>query len=216
MLNLPVILAVDRAGLVGEDGETHHGIYDVGFLRHAPGMRILCPASLDEVKDMLRWATVTKPGPIAIRYPRGGNGIYTDSAWNPNQSVCVHRMGKDLTIVTYGTLVNQAIAAADLLAEAGIEATVLRLLCVNPIAAEEMIPKLSPGKLVYVAEEVSGNCGIREYLSGMLKDMNKYVTGIDLGNRYIQHGSVAELYDYYGLSPKKLARSIMEVQNSEN
>jgi deoxyxylulose-5-phosphate synthase len=103
------------------------------------------------------------------------------------------------------------------LAEAGIEATVLRLLCVNPIAAEELIPLLSPGKLVYIAEEISGNCGIRESLSGMMKDMKtgKHVTGIDLGNRYIQHGSVAELYEYYGLSPQKMAQSIMEVQNSE-
>ena len=215
MLNLPVILAIDRAGLVGEDGETHHGIYDVGFLRHAPGIQILCPASLNEAKDMLRWAAVTKPGPIAIRYPRGGNGMYTDSAWDPNQRICTHRIGKDLTIVTYGTLLNQAMEAAGLLAEAGIEATVLRLLCVNPIIAGDLIAKLSPGKLVYVAEEVSGNCGIRDSLSGMLKDINKYVTGIDLGNRYIQHGSVAELYDYYGLSPQKLAQSIMEVQNSE-
>ena len=141
--------------------------------------------------------------------------MYTDSAWDPNQRICTHRIGKDLTIVTYGTLLNQAMEAAGLLAEAGIEATVLRLLCVNPIIAGDLIAKLSPGKLVYVAEEVSGNCGIRDSLSGMLKDINKYVTGIDLGNRYIQHGSVAELYDYYGLSPQKLAQSIMEVQNSE-
>ena len=217
MLNLPVILAVDRAGLVGEDGETHHGIYDVGFLRHAPGMQILCPASLSETKDMLRWAAVNKPGPIAIRYPRGGNGYYTDTAWNTKHLVCTHRTGKDLTIVIYGTLVNQAMAAAELLAEAGLEATVLRLVCVNPIPTEELLSKLSEGRLVYVAEEVSGNCGIRDALSSMLKDMGigKHITGIDLGSRYIRHGSVPELYDYYGLSPEKLARSIMEVQNSE-
>ena len=217
MLNLPVILAVDRAGLVGEDGETHHGIYDIGFLRHAPGMQILCPASLSEAQDMLRWAAVNKPGPIAIRYPRGGNGCYTDTAWNSKHLVCTHRTGKDLTIVTYGTLVNQAMAAAELLAEAGLEATVLRLVCVNPIPTEELLSKLSEGRLVYVAEEVSGNCGIRDALSSMLKDMGigKHITGIDLGSRYIRHGSVPELYDYYGLSPEKLARSIMEVQNSE-
>ena len=72
MLHLHVVLAVDRAGLVGEDGETHHGIYDVGFLRHAPGMTVLCPASLEEQKAMLRWAVQDYNGPVAIRYPRGG------------------------------------------------------------------------------------------------------------------------------------------------
>ena len=219
MLNLPVIFAVDRAGLVGEDGETHHGIYDVGFLRHAPGMRILCPASMKETKKMLRWAVKEKVGPIAIRYPRGGDGCYTESAWNNSQdSICVHRLGSDLTIITYGTLVNNAMAAAEMLSKHGIEATVLRLMCINPINAEELLSKLSAQKRVFIAEEVASNCGLREYISCLLKAAipNVSVTGVDLGNRYVQHGAVDKLYDYYGLSPEKLAQSVMEVHHSEN
>jgi len=219
MLKLPVILAIDRAGLVGEDGETHHGIYDVGFLRHAPGMRILCPASLKEAEDMLCWAANTRQGPVAIRYPRGGNGLYADSGWvNGSDTVCQHRRGKDLTIITYGTLVNNAISAAEILSERGIEATVLRLMSINPLAAEELVQKMPDSKLVYVAEEIAGNCGIREHISCMLNkiDAGFRVNGVDLGNRYIQHGAVDKLYDHYGLSPEKLAQSIMEVQNSEN
>lgn len=219
MLKLPVILAIDRAGLVGEDGETHHGIYDVGFLRHAPGMRILCPASLRETQDMLRWAATRKQGPIAIRYPRGGDGVYTDSAWvDGSDPICVHRKGDDLTIVTYGTLVNNAISAAELLSERGIEATVLRLMCINPLRAEDLIQKMSDSKCVYVAEEIAGNCGIREHISYILKeyDADYWVNGMDLGNQYIQHGAIDKLYDHYGLSAEKLAQSIMEVHCREN
>ena len=219
MLNLPVILAIDRAGLVGEDGETHHGIYDVGFLRHAPGMRILCPSSLLETEQMLRWAVKDRKGPIAIRYPRGGNGAYTDSGWNGGESpVCVHREGKDLTIITYGTLINNAMAAAQILSGHGIEATVIRLMCINPLSADDIICKLPKSRTVFVAEEIAGNCGIREHISCLLKSANNAyeVSGVDLGNRYIQHGAVDILYEHYGLSAEKLAQAVMEVHQSEN
>lgn len=219
MLNLPVILAIDRAGLVGEDGETHHGIYDVGFLRHAPGMRILCPSSLLETEQMLRWAVKDRKGPIAIRYPRGGNGAYTDSGWNGGESpVCVHREGKDLTIITYGTLINNAMAAAQILSGHGIEATVIRLMCINPLSADDIICKLPKSRTVFVAEEIAGNCGIREHISCLLKSPNNAyeVSGVDLGNRYIQHGAVDKLYEHYGLSAEKLAQAVMEVRQSEN
>ena len=218
MLNLPVVLAIDRAGLVGEDGETHHGIYDVGFLRHAPGMKILCPASLQEVEEMVRWAVKARSGPIAIRYPRGGNGGYTGSAWNANSSVCLHREGKDLTILTYGTLVNNAIEAAEILSKQGIDAGVMRLTCIQPVQIEEILSKLPASKKVFIAEEVAGNCGICEHISCRIRKIDPEYTvwGVDLGNRYIQHGAVDKLYDYYGLSPEQLAKSIMEVHRSES
>ena len=218
MLNLPVVLAIDRAGLVGEDGETHHGIYDVGFLRHAPGMKILCPASLQEVEEMVRWAVKARSGPIAIRYPRGGNGGYTGSAWNANSSVCLHREGKDLTILTYGTLVNNAIEAAEILSKQGIDAGVMRLTCIQPVQIEEILSKLPASKKVFIAEEVAGNCGICEHISCRIRKIDPEYTvwGVDLGNRYIQHGAVDKLYDYYGLSPEQMAKSIMEVHRSES
>lgn len=219
MLNLPVIFAVDRAGLVGEDGETHHGIYDVGFLRHAPGMQILCPASLKETEDMLRWAVSAKPGPVAIRYPRGGNRSYDQSCWTSDDvSVCTHRSGSDLTIITYGTLVCNAMRAAEILSDSGIEANVLRLMKINPVDIEELLQKLSASRKVFVVEEVSGSCGIREHISSLLKERDATINvyGTDLGNQYIPHGAIDKLYDHYGLSPEKLAQTIMEVHGSEN
>lgn len=222
MLNLPVVLAVDRAGLVGEDGETHHGIYDVGFLRHAPGMSILCPASLQETEQMLRWAVIKNSGPVAIRYPRGGNGKYTDAAWNAdkddNCAVCMHHTGKDIAILTYGVLVNNAMEAAQILHNHGVEAAVVRLTQLAPLPISEIIDVLSEYKVIYVAEEIAGSCGIRAELAMQLTRVipDIKVFGVDLGNRYIQHGALDKLYDFYGLSGIKIAESIMEVTQSEN
>lgn len=219
MQQLPVIFAIDRAGLVGEDGETHHGIYDVGFLRHAPGMQILCPASLQETEDMLRWTAEHAVGPVAIRYPRGGNGAYEGSAWeNGNQLIYSHRSGGDLTIITYGVFVNQAMQAAEILSGLGYEATVLRLLRINPLSAEMIACRLAASNNVFIVEEMAGNCGIQQQLSCLLMGTNPClkVRGFDLGTRYVPHGSVEELYDLCGLSPKKMAQAIQEVLQNEN
>ena len=168
---------------------------------------------------MLRWAATAKPGPVSIRYPRGGDGAYTDCCWNEAcENVCVHRLGKDLTIITYGALVNHAIQAAEILAEDGIDAAVLRLMCINPLPIDEILHKMSDGKYVFVAEEIAGNCGIREQIAYHLKlSCNDCtVSGVDLGNQYIQHGAVGKLYDFYGLSPEKIAQKIKEERYSEN
>ena len=120
MLGLHVVFAVDRAGLVGGDGETHHGVFDVNYLRSVPGMQVLCPASQAELDRMLRRAVLEMTGPVAVRYPRGCDGAFTGIAEQP----CL-REGSDITLVTYGTLVNEVLAAAKMLQARGISAEVL-------------------------------------------------------------------------------------------
>ncbi len=219
MLGLHCILAVDRAGLVGEDGETHHGIFDVGFLRQAPGMRVLCPGSCKELQGMLYWAATAQSGPVAIRYPRGGDRDYTENAWTgPDTSLCCHRQGKDVTLITYGTLLRNAMDAALLLSQQGIEATVLRLLSVAPVDAEAIVHNLSQNPLVVVLEETCGGSGIREALAWELIRKNPAcrVEGIDLGHRYITHGNLAELYRFCGLDKESIAQFVSEVYAREN
>ena len=127
MLKLHVVLAVDRAGLVGEDGETHHGVFDVGFLRQIPGMRILCPGSCAELKEMLRWAVNEYDGPVAVRYPRGGNRSFDGCHWKVLPDIeragalSCHRMGTDITLITYGTMIDQVMEAAELLAQGDVD-----------------------------------------------------------------------------------------------
>jgi len=211
MLNLHVVLAIDRAGLVGDDGETHHGVFDVGFLSQVPGMTVLAPASLEEQKQMLRWAVEACDGPVAVRYPRGGNGAYTGSGWSADTDVVCHREGQDGVIVTYGTLVNEAAKAAILLEEKGIRVSVLRLTKVSPVCAAALAEKIAGQKSVLIAEEAIG--GIGKALSGELMNRlpNVRVAVRDLGDSYVTHGAVTELYKTHGLDSQSLADRFMEV-----
>jgi 1-deoxy-D-xylulose-5-phosphate synthase len=217
-----VVFAVDRAGLVGEDGETHHGIYDVGFLRHAPGMTVLCPASLQEQSKMLEWAVKSHNGPVAIRYPRGGNRGFDGCNWkvlpdieNTGALSC-HRMGADVTLITYGTMISEVLEAAELLAQQGIEATVLRLLTVSPLPVYHILTMMSNTHHVVTVEEIAGGCGIREELAWQLQHLNPEIRldGIDLGRQYITHGDMKSLYQHYGLDAASIAAYVQEVRQS--
>ena len=120
---LHVVFCVDRAGLVGSDGETHHGIFDIAYLRTVPGMKIFCPASFAELSAMLKTAVCDTDGPVSVRYPRGGECGYSE---RHTEREYLLREGKDLTLVTYGTMVCEAIRAAGLLAERGISTEIIR------------------------------------------------------------------------------------------
>ena len=215
LLQLHVVFAIDRAGLVGDDGPTHHGVFDVGFLRQVPGMLILAPVNLAEQQEMLRWAVEEYDGPVAIRYPRGGEGSYTGSDWHGrNQGTVVsHRAGKDVTFVTYGTLLDNVMAAANVLSEQGIEASVLRLLSVSDIPAKQILEKMAENGPVIVVEEVCSGSGIRESLFWELRNRKAacHVEGIDLGRGFVTHGSQQKLYESCGLDAKSIARYTKEV-----
>ena len=222
LLNLHVVLAVDRAGLVGEDGATHHGVFDVGFLRQMPGMLVLCPVSLAEQKDMLRWAVKVHNGPVAVRYPRGGDRDYTRSDWEDNSAfnggVIRHRQGDDVTLITYGPMLSNVMKAAEALSEQGIEATVLRLLSVSDFAMDQIVAKMSQNRRVIVVEEACSGSGIQEALAWELKTKcpHCYVDGLDLGNQFVPHGALNKLYEHYGLDGKSIARYTQEVLGNEN
>ena len=215
MQNLHVVFAVDRAGLVGEDGETHHGIYDVGFLRHAPGLRILCPGSRKELQDMLSWAVSEQTGPVAIRYPRGGDGAVTGSDWNGSCSVTCCREGEDVTILSYGAVMKSVLSAADQLTEQGISAKVLRLMSVQPLPVDEIGKLIVADKPVIVVEETGTNCGVGDSIASALQN-KAHVWRLDLGEQYVQHGAVDVLWSHYGISPEHIVKKVQEVQKNEN
>ena len=210
MLKLHVVIAIDRAGLVGDDGPTHHGVFDVGFLRQIPGMRILTPVSLAEQEAMLQWAVEEYDGPIAIRYPRGGEGEYTASDWNPENAVKCHRQGKDVTLLTYGTLLANVMKAAEILSEQGVEATVLRLSDVSQLNVQQILEQISYNKLIITVEEVGAGSGIRDALCAMALDQCR-VKGIDLGADFVTHGATTKLYELCGLDPQSIANYTQEV-----
>ena len=210
MLNLHVVFAIDRAGLVGEDGETHHGVFDLGFLRQVPGMTVLCPASCQEQQEMLRWAVEEGTGPIAIRYPRGGNRDFSDSHFG-KRLVC-HRSGSDAVLLTYGTMVQNAMDAAEILASQGVEATVLRLLQVNPLPMDEITKYLPENCPILVAEEAGNGSGIREAISW---ELGTQMESINLGGSFATHGKMADLYRHYGLDGEGIAERVLKVIRNE-
>lgn len=218
MLGLHVVLAVDRAGLVGEDGETHHGVFDVGFLRQIPEMRILCPASCEELKQMLRWAVKDCNGPVAVRYPRGGDGEITKSNFESGKGVHCHRRGKDVVILTYGTLINEAMKCAEQLAAQGVEATVLRILSVSPLPIREIVEQLDSCRNLIIAEETCSGSGIHETLSWeLMKQLpDLKIHAVDLGRNFVTHGNINKLYEQCGLDSQSMTKTILGVLEDEN
>ena len=214
MLDLHVVFAVDRAGLVGDDGPTHHGVFDVGFLRQVPNMRILNPASLAEQQEMLRWAVEENTHPVAIRYPRGTEGVYRESRWTDlEHTVTSHRSGSDITLITYGSLLENVLDAAQLLSREGIEATVLRLLSVSHFSGEEISGLMSQNHRLLVVEETCTGSGIREALAW---ELEKYLDdlradGLDLGRDFVPHGNQSKLYEYCAVDAASIARKAKEL-----
>ena len=217
MLHLHVVLAIDRAGLVGDDGPTHHGVFDVGFLRQIPGMRILAPASLCELEQMLTWAVESCDGPVAVRYPRGTEGKYTASAWDAAAKVAPHRSGADVTLITYGTMINPVLDAADRLAQQGISCTVLRLLELSDLPAEEILRLMPEKKNVVIIEETAANSGVAQPLAWQLRGLcpECRVSGINLGHDFVPHGSQQRLYEYCGLDAASIAQFVSGVLTDE-
>lgn len=213
LLHLHVIFAVDRAGLVGDDGPTHHGVFDVGYLRQIPGMLLLAPASFAEQQDMLQWAAESYDGPVAIRYPRGGECGYQDSCWKKHGTlddqpafVC-HRVGQDVTLVTYGNMLHNVFDAADILNSKGIDAAVVRMTRLTDISTEDILPYLGKSKKVIVVEEVCHGSGICQHLAWELRNRcpDYTVYGMDLGREFVPHGSVSRLHTLCNLDATSIA-----------
>ena len=223
MLHLHVVLAIDRAGLVGDDGPTHHGVFDVGFLRMAPGMLILAPVNFAEQRDKLCWAVESYDGPVAVRYPRGTEGSYRESGWQgffgleKRGVVRCHRKGTDVTLLTYGSMLENVLEAAELLEKKGLSVCVLRLLTLSVFPVEQILREMAPGRPLIVAEETAAGSGIREALASQLREVDAAcrVTGLDLGKDYVPGGSMKELYHFCGLDGGAIAAFAEEVLRSE-
>ena len=215
LLKLPVVLAVDRAGLVGEDGPTHHGVFDVGFLRQVPGMKILCPASHSELSEMLRWAVLDANGPVAVRYPRGSEGAFRAKPWNPRSCAESRLHGTDAAIITYGSLMNQAMEAAEQLKAMGIHVTVIRLTSLDTQLADALESLGCGIKNFVILEEATA--GVAESIACALYDRvpGCKVAIRDLGPDFTPHGDMNALYKSVGLDADSITKLVCEVVHNE-
>ena len=214
---LHVVFAVDRAGLVSGDGETHHGVFDVAYLSNIPGMTVFCPASFAELRDMLRHAVDKVVGPVAVRYPRGGEGAYKDGGAD---SVKCVRPGEDITLVTYGVNINTALEASETLAAEGISVEVIKLGCIAPIDIGLVAGSAEKTGNLIVLEECVARGSAGESMTSMLavspgfSGKLKSVKLLNLGDSFVPGGDTEDLRRYCGIDAQGVCEAVREALGS--
>ncbi len=206
--NLHVVFCIDRAGIVGADGETHHGLYDIGYMSQMPNMSILSPSSLGEFGEMLDYAVNRHNGPICIRYPRGGEE--TDNGRFEFARGKLLAKGRKVTIITAGRMISRSAEVYELLKNDGINANVIVMPTIKPIDTEMILSHIS--QLTVVIEDHSEESGLGCIVAKTLAE-NGVITKLKIfgfPNEPIVHGRVDELDRHYGLDAESIYKKIKE------
>jgi 1-deoxy-D-xylulose-5-phosphate synthase len=205
--NLPVVFAIDRAGLVGPDGPTHSGNYDISFLRCVPNMTLMVPADENEARQML-YTGFTLNGPSTVRYPRGtGPGVAIESKMSalPVGKGEIRRRGEHIAILAFGSMLAPALAAADVL-----DATVANMRFVKPLDRDLTIELATTHDLIVTIEENTVSGGAGSAVNELLVSMRHAPTILNLGipDEFIEHGSREELLAYCGLTSAGIVEAV--------
>jgi 1-deoxy-D-xylulose-5-phosphate synthase len=214
--SLDVKFCLDRAGIVGGDGPTHHGLLDVAYLRGVPGMVVMAPRDEGELRDML-FTMAAHEGPAAMRYPRGG-GVGADLTGEPRileiGKAELMRDGGEVAVVAYGSMAHPALEAAGALAKAGIEATVVNARFAKPLDAGLLLALARTKRLIVTVEEayLAGGFGsaVAELLeeNGLLDSVR--VARMGVPDRVVTHGEAKLLLAKYGLDADGIFTRVKE------
>ena len=213
---LPVTLCLDRAGLVGADGPTHHGVFDYSYLRHIPGMVVMAPKDENELRDML-YTAVKYNGPAAVRYPRGSaTGAALSEGFRQleiGKAELLSGDGRGVVLLAVGSMVKQAVEAARLLNMANIKATVVNMRFVKPLDTAMLgwLLERQPELLVTLEENaLAGGFGsaVLEFMADAEKRCRVLRFGIE--DKFIEHGSCPQLLEKCGLMPQQIADRIID------
>jgi 1-deoxy-D-xylulose-5-phosphate synthase len=213
--NLPVTLALDRAGIVGEDGPTHHGVFDIAYLRHVPNIVIMAPKDENELQHMIKTA-VEYPGPTAVRYPRGaGFGVPMDQQLKTLEigKAELLKDGSDLVIIAIGNLVHPSIEAAERLTADGISAAVISARFAKPLDEELILQMAKKTGRVMTVEEHALMGGFGSAVLECLEEngsSNVKTHRVGLPDHFIEHGSQKILRQKYGLDADGIYASAKE------
>lgn len=210
---LHMVLGVDRAGLVGDDGETHQGLFDVAYLSTVPGLTLLAPASFAETRSMLYRALYELDGPVALRYARGGENGYSDD--HSQGAAVVLREGSDWTAVCYGTMTGEVLAAAEALDAEGISVEVVKLNQLAPLEPETVLTSARKTGRLLVAEEViqAGSMGV--VLAGAVAQEGLALKALKLlntGDQFVPHGTIPQLREKLGINSDHIASVMREAE----
>ena len=212
--NLPVIFAIDRAGLVGEDGETHQGMFDLSYLSQVPNMTVLAPKHLDEIKVMLKWA-LTQNGPVAIRYPRGTDCC---NEMNPLTEISYGKWekiitGEKIAIIAVGKMLQHALLAKEILKANGINPTIINATFVKPLDNDMLESLVEEGYDIVTIEDNITNGGFGSYVLMKLYELgfkNKF-EALGFKDKFVPQGNVDLLYKECKLDPEGIAEAIIEL-----
>jgi 1-deoxy-D-xylulose-5-phosphate synthase len=216
IMNLPIKLLIDRSGIVGDDGETHHGLFDISIIKNVPNFIFLAPSSGDELRDMIYFASTYDKGPIAIRFPRGKVDIENFLVEKYNEFVLQKikkiKNGNDIAIFTLGDMVKIAMETSEILHKKGISVSVINLLTLKPldIAGIERVIRSVKGFLTLENGIISG--GIGESILANIKPQyrEKFLFFAGFPDQFIPHGTVSQLFEEYGLDPISLSKKIIK------
>ena len=211
---LPFVLAIDRAGIVGDDGETHQGIFDISFLNTIPGMTVMAPKNRKELEDMLEFAVGAKC-PIALRYPRGrASELFadTESPIELGKSETIYR-GKDIAVVSYGTMIDEAAFAYNRLVDDGLEPTLINARFSSPIDIEMAEDLYKNYKYVFTIEDNVLRGGFGAVLAQTLTEMGNngcLLHSFGFPDCFVEHGTKKQLFEKYGLDGRSVYEKIKE------
>ncbi|MBP7736258.1 MAG: 1-deoxy-D-xylulose-5-phosphate synthase [Spirochaetes bacterium] len=217
IMKLPIRLLVDRAGSVGQDGETHQGLFDIAIIKNIPGFILLAPSTGEELRDMIYFAARHNDGPVAIRYPRGGIDR-TEFNYDKGKSFVLGRIkkltaGRDLAIFTFGDMVPVALKVRDLLGARGIGTAVVNLLTIKPLDVRGIERVLGGVKRAITLENAMISGGAGEHLLASIRPAlrEKVLFCGGFPDVFITHGRNAELFKQYGIDPETLAKRVLKL-----
>ncbi|OQA97868.1 MAG: 1-deoxy-D-xylulose-5-phosphate synthase [Spirochaetes bacterium ADurb.Bin218] len=216
IMNLPVRFLIDRAGIVGDDGETHHGLFDISMFRNVPNIEFFAPSNGEELRNAIYYAWNRNDGPTAIRYPRGssltiGLDVTKAGSFFPGKAKILSK-GKDVAIIAVGDMLGVAIKTEEILKAKGIEATVINLLSIKPLDTETIIEAIKSCRGFITMENGYINGGIGEHIYSLLPAelCVKRLFACGFPDVFVTHGTFDELLREYKLDHSSVAQRIEE------
>jgi len=209
---LPVVFCIDRAGLVGEDGATHHGAFDISFLSAVPGLTILSPSSAEDLDAMLSWASTYQDGPVAIRYPRGTafcSGAVPDN-FLPGKARLVENQG-EIALIGIGDAFHTAVAVHELLKDSDIQARLIDLVSIKPLDAEVIGQLGDSCTHIFSIENNSFIGGAGAMIGQLLWDKACKVINLGYPDQFVPHGRTELLKAKIGFTPEALSKRIIQI-----
>jgi 1-deoxy-D-xylulose-5-phosphate synthase len=216
IMNLPVRILIDRAGIVGDDGETHHGLFDISIIKNIPNFIFLAPSNGAELRDMIYFASQYDLGPVAIRYPRGNAGnddlnFGTHNSFVPGRATILSE-GRDIAILALGEMLGTAKKLQKKLSGENIECSVVNLQSIKPLDIRCIEYAIEGSEFFITLENGVVSGGVGEYILSNIKRTlkNRFLFPVGFPDQFITHGKTDELFKKYGIDADSIFSKIMD------